>query len=225
MGKREKWLRHVRSFIKSGRPYSIQSSQSRTMIVSVAQPNGEDDQILMKEKKNSWENGQGRAEDPLPLNPEPESELTTGETSPACSEIAKATAMAAKAAAVAAKAAAEVVRLTQGICLTEIQLNREEHAAIRIQAAFRGHLARQALRALKGVVKLQAVVRGFCVRRQARISLQCMQTLVRLQARVRARQVLIQNPSTRIEAQKPLARPPMYRYTSKLRVHEISSEM
>ncbi|MCO5582467.1 hypothetical protein L7F22_036363 [Adiantum nelumboides] len=49
--------------------------------------------------------------------------------------------------------------------------------------------ARQALRALKGLVKLQAVVRGHLVRRQARISLQCMQALVRLQARVRARQV------------------------------------
>lgn len=204
----------MRSFIKSGRPYSIKSSQSRTMIVSAAQKNREDAQILMKEKKGSMDNGQERAEDPMSSSSEVESELTSGENSPECSEVAQATAMAAKAAAIAARAAAEVVRLTQGICLTEIEFGREEYAAIRIQAAFRGHLARQALRALKGVVKLQAVVRGFCVRRQARISLQCMQTLVRLQARVRARQFLIQNPPMRIEAERSLARPPMYRYKS-----------
>lgn len=194
--------------MKPGRPNSMETSQSRLMIEPAAQQNSEDEQILMNEK-GSLENGQGPTEDPMPSSVEPEPEFTTDETSHAYSEIAKATATAAKAAAVAAKAAAEVVRLTQGIRLTEIELSREDRAAIRIQAAFRGHLARQALRALKGLVKLQAVVRGYCVRRQARISLQCMQTLVRLQARVRARQVLTQNPTMRIEAEKPMARPPM----------------
>lgn len=212
--------------MKPGRPNSMETSQSRLMIEPAAQQNSEDEQILMNEKKGSLENGQGPTEDPMPSSVDPEPEFTTDETSHAYSEIAKATATAAKAAAVAAKAAAEVVRLTQGIRLTEIELSREDRAAIRIQAAFRGHLgaeflfstskasriwkrARQALRALKGLVKLQAVVRGYCVRRQARISLQCMQTLVRLQARVRARQVLTQNPTMRIEAEKPMARPPM----------------
>lgn len=194
--------------MKPGRPNSMETSQSRLMIEPAAQQNSEDEQILMNEK-GSLENGQGPTEDPMPSSVEPEPEFPTDETSHAYSEIAKATATAAKAAAVAAKAAAEVVRLTQGIRLTEIELSREDRAAIRIQAAFRGHLARQALRALKGLVKLQAVVRGYCVRRQARISLQCMQTLVRLQARVRARQVLTQNPAMRIEAEKPMARPPM----------------
>lgn len=194
--------------MKPGRPNSMETSQSRLMIEPAAQQNSEDQQILMNEK-GSLENGQGPTEDPMPSSVEPEPEFPTDETSHAYSEIAKATATAAKAAAVAAKAAAEVVRLTQGIRLTEIELSREDRAAIRIQAAFRGHLARQALRALKGLVKLQAVVRGYCVRRQARISLQCMQTLVRLQARVRARQVLTQNPAMRIEAEKPMARPPM----------------
>ncbi|KAG5238100.1 protein IQ-DOMAIN [Salix suchowensis] len=69
------------------------------------------------------------------------------------------------------------------------QVLREEMAATRIQTAFRGFLARRALRALKGLVRLQALVRGHAVRKQAAITLRCMQALVRVQARVRARRV------------------------------------
>ncbi|KAE8674913.1 protein IQ-DOMAIN 1-like isoform X8 [Hibiscus syriacus] len=67
------------------------------------------------------------------------------------------------------------------------ELTREEWAATRIQTAFRGFLARRALRALKGLVRLQALVRGHAVRKQAAMTLRCMQALVRVQARVRAR--------------------------------------
>lgn len=67
---------------------------------------------------------------------------------------------------------------------------KEDIAAIKIQAYFRSHLARRAYRALKSVVKLQALARGVFVRRQSRIALHCMHALVRLQVRIRARQRL-----------------------------------
>ncbi|XP_019177419.1 PREDICTED: protein IQ-DOMAIN 31 [Ipomoea nil] len=69
-------------------------------------------------------------------------------------------------------------------------LSKEDMAAITIQAHFRSHLARRAFRALRSLVKLQAVARGVCVRRQARIALHCMHALARLQVTVRARQLL-----------------------------------
>ncbi|CAN6441607.1 unnamed protein product [Victoria cruziana] len=71
----------------------------------------------------------------------------------------------------------------------DFRVVREEWAAIRVQTAFRGFLARRALRALKAVVRLQAIFRGRMVRKQAAVTLRCMQALVRVQARVRARRV------------------------------------
>ncbi|CAL4902603.1 unnamed protein product [Urochloa decumbens] len=107
--------------------------------------------------------------------------------------VAAATAAAADAAVAAAQAAVAVVRLTSKgrpaapILATGGGGRPAAAAAVRIQTAFRGFLAKKALRALKALVKLQALVRGYLVRRQAAATLHSMQALVRAQATARAR--------------------------------------
>uniref|UniRef100_A0A0A9GDD8 DUF4005 domain-containing protein n=1 Tax=Arundo donax TaxID=35708 RepID=A0A0A9GDD8_ARUDO len=64
---------------------------------------------------------------------------------------------------------------------------RQEWAAVRIQTAFRAFLARRALRALRGIVRLQALVRGRRVRKQLAVTVKCMNALVRVQERARDR--------------------------------------
>ncbi|CAM8898690.1 unnamed protein product [Rhodiola kirilowii] len=99
--------------------------------------------------------------------------------------VALATAVAAEAAVASAQAAAEVVRLTSVSRYTG--KTKEEVAAIRIQTAFRGHMARRALRALKGLVRLKLMIHGQSVQRQSIATLRYMQTLAHVQTQIRAR--------------------------------------
>ncbi|KAG8077873.1 hypothetical protein GUJ93_ZPchr0007g6108 [Zizania palustris] len=93
-----------------------------------------------------------------------------------------------EAAATAAAAAAEERSLVRPCRCGEVEDARacRVKAAIVIQKAYRGYLARKALRALRSLVKLQALVRGYLVRKQAATTLHRLQALMRLQASSRA---------------------------------------
>ncbi|CAM0871395.1 unnamed protein product [Alopecurus aequalis] len=106
--------------------------------------------------------------------------------------VAVATAAAADVAVAAAQAAATVVRLSSRKAPHQpppASVLVEAAAAVRIQAAYRGYLARTALCALRGIVKLQALVRGQLVRKQAKATLRCMQALLAAQSQLRAQRM------------------------------------
>lgn len=72
---------------------------------------------------------------------------------------------------------------------TDPEKLRQDLAAMKVQAAFRGYLARRAFGALKGIIRLQALIRGHLVRRQAVATLYSYLGIIKFQALVRGQRV------------------------------------
>ncbi|KAL0384043.1 UNVERIFIED_CONTAM: protein IQ-DOMAIN 1 [Sesamum radiatum] len=146
-----------------------------------------------------WETVEESHPHPLPpLEDVKLAEVENEQTKQAYS-VAVATAVAAEAAVAAAQAAAEVVRIT-----TVNQFAgkpRDEVAAIKIQTAFRVYLARRALRALRGLVRLKSLVDGPTVKRQTANTLKCMQTLSRVQAQIQSRRIRMSEENRALQRQ------------------------
>ncbi|XWS58325.1 hypothetical protein CRYUN_Cryun08bG0024200 [Craigia yunnanensis] len=78
----------------------------------------------------------------------------------------------------------------------------EDAAATRIQAAFRSYLAKKALRALRGLVKLQALVRGHQVRKQTAATLRRMHAVIAIQVRARFQRIqMAEEPQFAVKSQ------------------------
>ncbi|CAN1253667.1 Protein IQ-DOMAIN 24 [Linum perenne] len=170
MGKASRWFRSVLGLKKSDQPFPS-SSQSTT---TPARPKDKRRWSFVKSYRDKDHHYQHPAS--------------------SSSSVAASAAAVAEAAVAAAHAAAEVVRMTSSgrsagsssAAYVSGSLGlREDFAALKIQAAFRGYLARRALKALKAVVRLQALVRGHIERKRTEAWLQQMQAVLLAQARAR----------------------------------------
>ncbi|XP_011006951.1 PREDICTED: protein IQ-DOMAIN 1-like [Populus euphratica] len=79
--------------------------------------------------------------------------------------------------------------------------SKEEEAAIMIQTTFRGYMARRALRALRGLVRLKSLMEGPRIKRQATHTLRCMQTLSRVQSQIHTRRIRMSEENQALQRQ------------------------
>ncbi|CAN4125590.1 unnamed protein product [Withania somnifera] len=190
MGKKGSWFSAVRKALGSGnkkkdkkkhksekwsrkqQSNELDTSSSETALVSPAPPPPPVEQMKLMEAEN--------------------------EQNKHSYSVAIATAIAAEAAVAPAQAAAEVVRLTAAASTDK---SKEEIASRRIQTAFRRYLARRALKALRGLVRLKTMIQEQSVKRQATSTLRCMQTLARVQSQVRARRIRISEENQALQRQ------------------------
>lgn len=81
------------------------------------------------------------------------------------------------------------------------EVSTEEHAAIVIQAAFRGFLCRRALRCMKVDTRVPDLVHEQMKKMQIAMTSRCVQALIKVQARVRARQVQMSKEGLAVQKQ------------------------
>ncbi|VVA30176.1 PREDICTED: IQ-DOMAIN [Prunus dulcis] len=186
MGKASKWFRSILGLKKPNPTHQTSTSSPK--------PPTKDKRRWSFVKSYREKNHHRHQNDTPPLPSDSSNDAVVDPNKHAIA-VAAATAAVAEAAVAAAQAAAAVVRLTSSgrcpsnpaahVSTARIGVREEEWAALKIQAAFRGCLARRALRALKGLVRLQALVRGHIARKNNAARLQRLQAISRAQARAR----------------------------------------
>ncbi|XP_027366371.1 protein IQ-DOMAIN 1-like [Abrus precatorius] len=95
---------------------------------------------------------------------------------------------------------------------------KDEVAAIRIQTAFRGYLARRAMRALRGLDRLKSLMEGPVVKRQAINTLRSMQSFSHLQSQIRSRRLRM------LEENQALQKQLLQKHTKELETMQIGEE-
>ncbi|KAG1339135.1 protein IQ-DOMAIN 1 [Cocos nucifera] len=201
MGRKSKWFGAVKRVFS---PESKEKKREKSKKKSVHETSKNSDPCPSEPLENAAAPVSAPPPPTLPQHEEVKVvEAENEQNNHACS-VVLATAAAAEAAAAAAQAAAEVVRLTTIARFPGT--SREEVAAIKIQTAFRGYLARRALRALRGLVRLKSLIDGNSVKRQATTTLRCMQTLARVQSQIRSRRIRMQEENQALQRQLLLKR-------------------
>ncbi|CAN1253673.1 Protein IQ-DOMAIN 22 [Linum perenne] len=184
MGKASRWFRSVLGLKKSDQPFPSSSQSTNKRRWSFVKS--------YRDKDHHYQHPASSSSSVAASAVDIEEEQRENPNQRAIA-VAAATAAVAEAAVAAAHAAAEVVRMTSsgrsaGNSAAYVSGSlglREDFAALKIQAAFRGYLARRALKALKAVVRLQALVRGHIERKRTEAWLQQMQAVLLAQARAR----------------------------------------
>ncbi|KAL8094691.1 hypothetical protein AgCh_036276 [Apium graveolens] len=102
----------------------------------------------------------------------------------------------------AIEAPSDVTEVVQPVAVTQFASKLTDgEAATKIQTAFRGFLARRALRALRGLVRLKSLVEGSTVRRQTTNTLRCMQGISRVQSQINSRRIRMSEENQALQRQ------------------------
>ncbi|KAG4165543.1 hypothetical protein ERO13_A13G084700v2 [Gossypium hirsutum] len=193
MGKKGKWLSSLKkAFTPESKEKKTQKSKEKVLVKQVDWGSNDSDAATLETLKLS-----------PPPQPQ-EAKLIEAEVEPSEQTYPVEVAIAAAAAvalAAPAEAVADVVRRQSNTGPRFAGKSNEEVAAIKIQTAFRVYLAKRALHALRGLVRLKSMMEGPMVKRQAAGTLRCMQKLSRVQCQIRLRRIRMTEENQALQRQ------------------------
>ncbi|MBA0791407.1 hypothetical protein Gohar_015986, partial [Gossypium harknessii] len=193
MGKKGKWLSSLK------KAFTPESKEKKTQKSK--------EQVLGKQVDLGSNDSDAATLETLNLSPPPQPQkvkLIEAEAEPSEQTYPVEVAIAAAAAvalAAPAEAVADVVLRQSNTGPRFAGKSNEEVAAIKIQTAFRVYLAKRALHALRGLVRLKSMMEGPMVKRQAAGTLRCMQTLSRVQCQIRLRRIRMTEENQALQRQ------------------------